>query len=119
MEININNIIIPNLQFDVPKDQKAIFVVGNYGTGKSHLMAFISSLAENEESLDLVNNGAVKESAKQIAGKFKVIRSELGGVATTLRNAICLELEKHLKSLGINFKFPPTDQIANNKEFYS
>ncbi|OQY33159.1 MAG: hypothetical protein B6241_08630 [Spirochaetaceae bacterium 4572_59] len=116
MEINLNNIIIPNLQFDIPSDQKGIFIVGNYGTGKSHLMAFISALAENSDYLDLVNNSIVKEQAKQIAGKFKVIRSELGGVSTTLRNAICMELEKHLCKLGINFTFPSIDKIANNKD---
>ncbi len=116
MEINLNEIIIPNLQFDTPRDQKGIFVVGNYGTGKSHLMAFISALAENKGYLDLVSNASVKAQAAQITGKFKVIRSELGGVSTTLRNAICMELEKHLKSLGINFSFPSTDKIANNKD---
>jgi len=116
MEINLTEIIIPNLQFETHRDQKGIFVVGNYGTGKSHLMAFISALAENKDCLDLVSNASVKAQAAQITGKFKVIRSELGGVSTTLRNAICMEIEKHLKSLGINFTFPSTDKIANNKD---
>lgn len=116
MEDNLSKIIIPNLQFEVPKDQKGLFIVGNYGTGKSHLMAFISAIAENRDYLDLVENGNIKTEAERIAGKFKVIRSELGGVSSTLRNAICMELEKHLKQLGINFKFPSTDQISNNKD---
>lgn len=30
-------LVIPQLQFDHPIDNKGILVVGNYGTGKSHL----------------------------------------------------------------------------------
>lgn len=31
-------LVIPQLRFDKPGDHKGILVVGNYGTGKSHLM---------------------------------------------------------------------------------
>jgi len=40
------NIVVPQLQFDQPTDNKGLMVVGNYGTGKSHLMSVISALAE-------------------------------------------------------------------------
>jgi len=116
MEINLNEIIIPNLQFEIPQDQKGIFVVGNYGTGKSHLMAFISALAENQEYLEFVNNQNVKKHAQRIAGKFKVIRYELGGTSISLRDAVCDNLEKKLKELEIEFNFPPIDKIGNNKD---
>ena len=39
-------LVIPQLQFDQPVDNKGLLVVGNYGTGKSHLMSVVSSLAE-------------------------------------------------------------------------
>jgi hypothetical protein len=39
------NLVIPQLQFDEPADNKGLLVVGNYGTGKSHLMSVVSSLA--------------------------------------------------------------------------
>src|SRR5665648_79317 len=71
-------LVIPQLQFDQPKDNKGILVVGNYGTGKSHLMSVISSLAEDASLLDSLNHAAVADSAKQIAGRFKVIRTEIG-----------------------------------------
>ena len=41
------NLVVPQLQFDQPMDNKGLLVVGNYGTGKSHLMSVISTLAEN------------------------------------------------------------------------
>ncbi len=41
------DLVIPQLQFDQPIDNKGLLVVGNYGTGKSHLMSVISALAEN------------------------------------------------------------------------
>jgi len=40
------NLVVPQLQFDQPMDNKGLLVVGNYGTGKSHLMSVISTLAD-------------------------------------------------------------------------
>src|ERR1035437_3475558 len=33
------NLVIPNLQFESPADNKGVLIVGNYGTGKSHLLS--------------------------------------------------------------------------------
>ena len=33
------NLVVPQLQFERPMDNKGLLVVGNYGTGKSHLMS--------------------------------------------------------------------------------
>ena len=41
------DLVIPQLQFDSPQDNKGLLIVGNYGTGKSHLMSVVSALAEN------------------------------------------------------------------------
>ena len=46
MAERLTEIVIPQLQFDQPADNKGLLIVGNYGTGKSHLMSVISSLAE-------------------------------------------------------------------------
>ena len=40
------NLVFPQLQFEQPMDNKRLLVVGNYGTGKSHLISVISSLAD-------------------------------------------------------------------------
>ncbi len=45
MAERLTQLVIPQLQFDQPADNKGLLVVGNYGTGKSHLMSVISSLA--------------------------------------------------------------------------
>ena len=57
-------LVFPNLQFDKPADNKGILIVGNYGTGKSHLMSFISALAEHEDLADACRNKAVAKSGQ-------------------------------------------------------
>jgi len=43
-------VVFPNLQFEQPADSKGILVVGNYGTGKSHLMS-VWAIAEHADLL--------------------------------------------------------------------
>jgi len=112
----ISTIVIQNLRFDIPQDNKGVFIVGNYGTGKSHLMSVISSIAEHEDLLALVDNQRFVNDAAAIAGRFKVLRIEIGGVETPLRDIILNKIEEHLKSLGIEYRFPSASTIANNKE---
>lgn len=47
MSDNLSKVVFPNLQFDTPADNKGLFIVGNYGTGKSHLMGVVASIAES------------------------------------------------------------------------
>lgn len=44
MADQLANIVVPQLQFDAPADNKGVLIVGNYGTGKSHLMAVLSAV---------------------------------------------------------------------------
>lgn len=62
-------------------------LVGNYGTGKSHLMSALAAVAEFPGLHEQLRNPAVAAAA-QIAGKFKVWRAEVGGVTGSLRNII-------------------------------
>jgi DNA replication protein DnaC len=41
MQEKLSDLVIPLLRFDQPADNKGLLVVGNYGTGKSHLMAVL------------------------------------------------------------------------------
>ena len=52
----------PQLQFERPQDNKGVLIVGNYGTGKSHLMSVISAIAERAELKDHLTNEKVKEA---------------------------------------------------------
>ncbi len=90
------DLVIPQLQFDQPTDNKALLIVGNYGTGKSHLMSVLSSLAENADLIGYVNNSAVAQEAEKIAGRFKVIRTEIGSTTMSLRDILVAEIEEHL-----------------------
>jgi len=105
----------PQLQFDRPQDNKGILIVGNYGTGKSHLMSVISAVAERPELREQLTNAKVKEAAKTFTGKFKVVRIEIGSVTRGLREILLDELQTALSSWGISFVFPPSDQVNNNK----
>lgn len=113
----LNDVVLPQLQFEKFHDNKGIFIVGNYGTGKSHLMSVISSIAEDKELLKYVDNEEFKNQAQNIAGKFEVLRIEIGSVTTSLRDIILKrEIESDLKKRGIDFTFPDMNEITNNKE---
>ncbi|MTJ55916.1 ATP-binding protein [Anabaena sp. UHCC 0253] len=109
------NTVLPNLQFDQPADNKGIFIIGNYGTGKSHLMSVISAIAEYPQLSTTLQNPTVAHSVSSIAGKFKVIRTEVGSTTMDLREFICSQLELALFDWGINFQFPERDKIPNHK----
>ncbi|TMP55065.1 DUF6079 family protein [Pseudoalteromonas sp. S1612] len=118
MKSKLNDTIIKHLQYDEFTDQKALWIVGNYGSGKSHLMSVISALAEFPDLIDKVTNEEVKECAGQIAGKFKVIRFEIGASKMDLTDIITFQLTKGLEDLGVSYEFPPMDQITSNHKQY-
>ena len=62
------HLVIPQLQFDEPADNKGLLVVGNYGTGKSHLMSVVSSLAADASLNDALHRDDVRQAAGRIAG---------------------------------------------------
>jgi predicted ATPase len=115
MAQRLSEVVIPQLEYDAPYDNKGLLIVGNYGTGKSHLLSVISSIAENEDVLHLLTNDRVKAAAKNIAGKFKVIRLEIGATEMGLREIITTALENTLEDWGISFRFPEATQIYENK----
>ncbi len=118
MAERLTDIVIPNLQFDRPADNKGLLVVGNYGTGKSHLMAVLSGIAEHAELVDELSNEHVAQAAQQIAGRFKVVRSEIGSTTMSLRDIIVMELEEHLDRMGVDYTFPAADEVPNNKRAF-
>ena len=97
-------LMIRNLDFSYSGESFGLQVVGNYGTGKSHLMSLVSLVAENEKLIDLVNDEKPKKDLRTIAGKFKVLRFELGNTES-LWEVITFQMGNYLHSLGINFSF--------------
>jgi hypothetical protein len=112
------NIAFPQIQFDKPADNKGLLVVGNYGTGKSHLMSMISALAENGDLATHLNDKSVASAANKISGRFKVVRTEIGATTMSLRDILVAELEEHLATMGVSCSFPPTDKVSNNKRAF-
>ena len=108
--------VFPNLQYKEDYDHRGMLIVGNYGTGKSHLMALVTSIAENDNLVQHIRNDRVREKSELIAGKFKVIRSEIGAVQMSLRDIVIQELETGISKMGIDYKFPKADTITNNKD---
>ncbi|NLI41205.1 MAG: ATP-binding protein [Caldisericales bacterium] len=109
------NLVVPQLQFDQPMDNKGLLVVGNYGTGKSHLISVISALAENRDLATHLNEKSVAGAASKISGRFKVVRTEIGATTMSLRDILVAELEEHLAAIGVAYAFPAADRVANNK----
>ena len=118
MAERLAGLAIPHLQFQRPADNKGLLVVGNYGTGKSHLMSVISALAENGELAACLSHPQAKQAADQIAGKFQVVRTEIGASTMTLRDILTGELEAGLANKGVSYQFPPTDQVVTNKRCF-
>lgn len=118
MEDKLINLVFQNLQFEKPADNKSLLIVGNYGTGKSHLLSLISSIAENKDLLAFLRNKDVAKAAKAIAGKFKVIRTEIGATKMSLRDIVFMELKEKLKAFNINFEFPDAVKVSNNKNVF-
>src|ERR1022692_696085 len=56
MSEQLCDLVIPNLQFESAADNKGVLIVGNYGTGKSHLLSVISGLAEFAEMTTVVKD---------------------------------------------------------------
>ena len=112
------SLVVPQLQFDQPMDNKGLLVVGNYGTGKSHLMSVISALAENGDLAAGLNDKNVAVAAGKICGRFKVVRTELEATTMPLRDFVCQQLEEHLATWGISFSFPPQEQLLSHKRAF-
>lgn len=92
-----------------------VLIVGNYGTGKSHLMSVISSIANDRANLEYLKNQNFTKAMERVAGKFEVVRIEIGASENSLRNIIVSELERDLEDRGITFKFPDASTITSNK----
>ncbi len=118
MAERLTQLVFPQMQFDTPADNKGLLVVGNYGTGKSHLMSVLSSLAGDSELVTGVTHPAVREAAKKIGGRFKVIRTEIGATTMSLRDILVAELEEYLEKLGVRFVFPDAGKISSHKRAF-
>ena len=113
----MTDLLIPHLQFDRPFDHRGLMIVGNYGTGKSHLMSVLSAVAQWSSLRELVRHPVVAQALEPIAGRFQVLRMEVGTTQMPLRDIVLKErLEPFLRQLGIEFTFPSMAETSNTKD---
>jgi hypothetical protein len=108
--------ILPSLNLEKVDESSGLFVVGNYGTGKSHLMSVISAIAEHAELTKKLTHPAVAEGLVPISGKFKVIRQEFTYTEMPLRDVVLYYIEKGLSQMGVIYHFPSADVTPNSKD---
>ena len=118
MAETLSDLIFPQLRYDAPADNKGLLVVGNYGTGKSHLMSVISGVAEHAGLASELSHPRAAEAARGVAGRFKVVRTEIGATTMSLRDVVTGELEEHLAALGVAFAFPGAAEAAGSKRAF-
>lgn len=104
MQEDIREVIIKNLNTDPSYETKGIQVVGSYGTGKSHLMSLVSVIAENADLLKQIQNEELKKDFQAIAGKYKVLRFEIG-TDKPLKDIVFAQVERFLNKEGVDFTF--------------
>ena len=108
--------ILPSLDQGNIDENSGLFIVGNYGTGKSHLMSVVSAVAEHRDLSSMLTHPAVAEGLEPIAGHFKVIRQEFGYTKMPLRDVVFSYLETGLSQMGVIFHFPSMEETPNSKD---
>lgn len=112
----IENLAIPQLDFESGVEGKGIFVVGNYGTGKSHVMSFLSLVAEDAAHVDRVRAPDWRPKLAKFAGHYRVRRCEIGGSLSTLYGIVTRELEALGRSCGMQeFTFADQRDVTSIK----
>lgn len=97
-------------------NHKAVKIIGNYGSGKSHLIAFLVSVINNPSLRDLIKNQKVRKAADEIARSFYTIQFELQPVDVDLSFFFFKELEKQIqRTYGIEIP-KLTSDIIDYKE---
>lgn len=107
--------MIDQLQMDEVVDNKGVLVVGNYGTGKSHLMSVISAIATDADNLQYLQNQKFAKQMQPIAGQFEVLRIEIGGVVMPLYDVIMGYIQEDFDNRGIDFEIPEYGSVKSLK----
>ena len=124
MAARLTGSVFPHLQFNQPGEAKAILVVGGHGTGKSHWLSVVSSLAEHGAladgagslealKLDPATQDERSAGLDAVAGRFKVIRVEVSKIAKSLQTAILARIEEYLAAQGVPYSFPKSTPASS------
>ena len=101
-------VISPNLRMDLlefleylkgNKKEKnvSVNVIGNYGTGKSHLLTFISLILSNPEMVNYIQDDEVRQAFSTLNKEFLVVKYELPAKQQHLSDIFFYRVEKQLR----------------------
>jgi len=96
--------VLNNLNPDPAAETKGIQIVGSYGTGKSHLMALVAAIAEDASRLHFLADADMKAAFADIAGKYKVLRFEIG-TDKSLKDILFAQIERFLEKQKVSYTF--------------
>lgn len=95
---------------------KAPQIVGGYGSGKSHMLAFIISILKQPELIPHIKNEKVREAAAGIKREFVVIHWELQPNDVEFSAYFYDRLELQLREIyGIDYKAPDPSGVVDHK----
>lgn len=100
-------------------NHKAAKIVGNYGSGKSHLIAFLITSVTDPDLRQFIKNGKVKKAAEKCEHKFFVVQFELNQGEADMATWFYRQLKKQLKDkYGIDIPtFDDKKHFDQQKEF--
>ena len=78
-------------------NHKAVKILGNYGSGKSHLIAFLVSSITRPDLRELISNKAVQKASEDVNRNFLTVQFELQPVSVELALFFFKEIEKQVK----------------------
>ena len=98
----------------MPEDNISMNVIGNYGTGKSHLLAFISIILSHPELSQYIQNDIIRKSFTNLKKEFIVVKYELPAVQNkSLASIFFYRVKKQLKE---NYDIEIKDLIDIEKD---
>lgn len=101
-------VISPNLKEDLlefleylkgnkPDKNISVDVIGNYGTGKSHLLTFLSLILSNPNMIEYIQDEEIKNEFKSLNKEYLVVKYELPGQDKSLEDIFFYRVRKQLK----------------------
>ncbi|MCF7815394.1 MAG: DUF6079 family protein, partial [Candidatus Cloacimonetes bacterium] len=91
---------------------KSRLIIGNYGSGKSHLVGFLVSLVDNPELVKLVQSEKIQKSVEAIDRKFFHVQFELQSGQVELRTWFYGKIRNQL-SRKYGLEIPNFDRNEN------
>lgn len=110
LELIIENISKPN--------HKSTLVIGGYGSGKSHLLAWIVSILEDPELTTDIPSNNLKQDCEELNRDFAVVQFELQPVAAPLSDFFFDRLDEQLENkYGITLPERSSDKLDDFKDY--